>query len=133
MPWGCEDESLGGARGEWRGLHLGSCPRLAGGHIGSRWDGLPGGDGQDLVRLGKLGWQALQGLSSLQVGDAEMGRLRRLSFMKLVPLTVIRGRGEREEGWEFIFVKAPCWALHILSFNSLDNPAKEATLSSFYK
>lgn len=65
-------------------------------HVGSRWDGVPVGDGQDLVRLGKLGWQALQGLSSLQVGDAEMGRLRRLSFMKLVPLTVIGGRGRRD-------------------------------------
>lgn len=77
-------------------VHSGSCPRLPGMHIGFTWAGVLGGRGEDFVSLGKVCWQVSPRLSSLGVGEGEMGSLRRLSFMRLVPWSGSVGEGGGE-------------------------------------
>lgn len=100
---------------------------------------LPAGSSQDLVRL----WE-LYGNTSFHTGSVsqESGMLKWTVsedsalwgwFLELGVVGEARrvnGRGRREE--KIMFFKAH-QARHILSFNSHNNPAKEAPLFSFYK
>lgn len=87
-----------------RGLHFGSCLRLAGMHVGSKWDGVLG----VLDQTGKLGWQVPHRSAIWELGMLRWAGLEDSVLGGWFLELGFGGEWEREEGRELMFIKALC-------------------------